>query len=73
MKKQFDWDICKSQRSPETYNFLKSNFNKAVSEDQFVEEMSKLPRNKLHASGTRSPSALRTNYKRLKEQFGFFK
>ncbi len=72
MYQKFDWEYAKKIRSKETYEYLLSVYDKPLSEDEFVKQYSELPRNKAHASKTRSPSSARQNYRNLKYKFGFF-
>lgn len=52
--------------------FLLSNYDKPVTEDQFVAEVKRWPRKELHHSQTRSESASRHKYRHLVRKYGFF-
>lgn len=69
---EFDWEFAKGQRSPEVYELLQQNYNKKLTEEQFLELFMALPRNKEHASATRAPSSGKNQYRRLRDRFGFF-
>ena len=71
MLKTFDWEQAKKQHRDETYNYLRSVFNKNITEEQFAKEYSELPR--INASTkTRSPKQARKQYRNLKKNFRFF-
>lgn len=52
--------------------FLKSNYDKPVTEDEFVLAVIGWPKKDLHNSKSRSPSAARNQYRRLVRKYGFF-
>jgi hypothetical protein len=63
---KFDWEKAKEGHSTVTYEFLKKWHDKGISEKDFVQQFSLLPREgKLHAGRTRSPSAARRTYRHL--------
>lgn len=72
-KKPFDWNMAQIMHSPEVYEFMLAVHDKPISEEEFAQKYSALPREgRLHASGTRSPSKAKKKYRHLKEVFGFF-
>lgn len=69
----FDWDIAQELHSEVTYQFLRDVHNTAMTEEDFAKRYAALPREgKLHASRSRNMSHARSQYRRLKEKFGFF-
>lgn len=63
---RFDWKHAETRHRPETIEFLKSVFNKPISEEEFVKRYKSLPGSK------RQPSKATTLYSNLKARFGFF-
>lgn len=53
--------------------FYRENYNKPITEDQFVKEVASWPKRSRHNSHTRKPSIARLQYRRLVKNFGFFK
>ncbi len=71
--KKFDWDFCKEVKDPRIYDYLKANHATFVCEEAFVTFISSLSRDGIsHASRKFSPSSARSEYRRLKNNFGFF-
>lgn len=58
--------------SPERVAWLKENYNKPVTEDEYVEHIKQLPHNHPKAANCRNPGNNRRDYKYLVERFGFF-
>lgn len=72
-KISFDWEEAKGHHSPAMHEFLLANYQKLLTEDEFVKLWVAVPRvNKTGGSVVRNPSKGRQQYKRLKERFGFF-
>lgn len=72
--KIFDFEqALKQGRNPQVVNFFRENWNKKITEEEFIETMQKLRIHRLGDSKKYSPSHLKKEYKNLKEQFGFFK
>lgn len=61
-----------AQGSPERVAWLKENYNKPVTEDEYVEHIKSLPHDHLYAAACRTPKRNRKQYQRLKDKFGFF-
>lgn len=74
--KEFDWEHSKKVHSPERHAFLLANFDKNVTEEEYVAAVSSWPRTKKRvgvAPGKqRQPSQAKRDYRVLKERFGFF-
>lgn len=68
--KPFIWADAKG--SAERIAWLKENYNKPVTEDEYVAAIKSLPHDHPKASRCRTPSGNRSNYQYLKERFGFF-
>lgn len=68
--KVFVW--ATAQGSPQRIAWLKENYNKPVTEDEYVEAIKQLPHDHLYAARCRQPSKNRRQYQRLKDTFGFF-
>lgn len=68
--KTFVW--ATAQGSPERVAWLKENYNKPVTEDEYVEHIKSLPHDHPKAAHCRAPSYNRRQYQRLKDTFGFF-
>lgn len=66
----FEW--ATAQGSPERIAWLKENYDKPITVDEYVEFVKALPHNHPKASRCRQPSKNRHNYEYLKERFGFF-
>lgn len=58
--------------SPQRIAWLKENYNKPVTEDEYVEHIKSLPHDHKKASRCRTPSHNRKDYQYLKDRFGFF-
>lgn len=71
-KKIFDWEFYKTISSPERYTWMSQNHNKTISEEEFVKIMQYLKSFRRGKSYKYQPSHLKQEYKRLKENFGFF-
>lgn len=56
----------------ERQRFYRSNYDKPVTEEQFVAEVASWPRKEWHNSKTRSPSQSRHRYRYLVRKYGFF-
>lgn len=71
MKKfDFEHDDFKKQ-CLEKQILIKSNYDKPVTEEQFVEAINTMPKHE-HWSWGHSPSSARYQYRRLVKNFGFF-
>lgn len=68
--KVFDFEKCSN--SPERIALMKEYQHKPITEDAWVELVKALPRKKMYNWVTRSPSAIRNSYRKLKSKFGFF-
>lgn len=68
--KTFVW--ATAQGSPERIVWLKENYNKPVTEDEYVEHIKSLPHDHPYAANCRTPSGNRRQYRRMKADFGFF-
>lgn len=79
----FDWEICEKTRNKRVYAYLLENFDKEVTEEKFLEDMSLIQR-VAHAvdvdvrkydirSKHWKRNRLRKEYRTLKNKFGFFK
>lgn len=72
-KKQFNWEFCKEIRHPLIYEFFKKNYKNHVTEETYVNFIASIPRDGVkYASKKYSPSSARSEYRSLKEKFGFF-
>lgn len=58
--------------SPERIAWLKENYNKPVTEDEYFEHIKQLPHNHPKAARCRAPGNNRRDYRNLKNKFGFF-
>jgi len=56
----------------ERQRFYISNYDKPVTEEQFIAEVKKWPRKELHNSASRSASASRHKHRYLVRRYGFF-
>lgn len=56
----------------ERQRFYLSNYDKPVTEEQFVAEVKRWPRRELHNSQSRSAAASRHRYRYLVRKYGFF-
>lgn len=61
------------KQSIQRQRFLLSNYDKPITENQFVAEVASWPKRELRNSKSRSPSASRRKYRYLVEKYGFFK
>lgn len=66
----WDWEDCKNRRSPAVFNFLRDNWKKPVTEDEYVAFMVSRPKFK---KARHSPSRARHEYRYLKSVWGFFR
>lgn len=56
----------------ERVDWLKANYNKPVTEDEYIEHIKSLPHDHPKAANCRNPSNNRRKYRNLKAKFGFF-
>lgn len=63
-----DFKKCSLNRQ----RFYLSNYDKPITEEQFVAEVASWPRKELHNSQSRCASAARHDYRRLVRNYGFF-
>jgi len=71
--KTFIWE--NSHHSPEKNQFLKENFNKPLSEKEYVDVMKKDYKKFSNGNGKNKnykPHNLKKEYRRLRKSFGFF-
>lgn len=68
--KIFVWATAKG--SQERIEWLKENYNKPITEDEYIEFEKSLPHNHPHAADCRTPSKARKRYNHLKDIYGFF-
>lgn len=82
-QKVFDWRIAEEQHSQRVFDFLVANFDKPLSEDEYVQQVVLLRKLNLSESPlkgkkranyrrTTCPSSAREEYRRLKNTYGFF-
>jgi len=79
---KFDWKIAEELHSPRVYEFLVANFDKPISEDDFVQQIVLLRKLNLangnfkgkrrNYRGRTTPATAKKDYNQLKELFGFF-
>jgi len=67
---KFNFDEMKG--SEHRKKFYKENWNKPITEEEFVKEVISWPKKKLHNSVTRSPSKSRSTFRQLRKNYGFF-
>lgn len=70
--KKFDWKFFEKQASPARFKWLKNNWNRLITEQQFVEAMILLKETRRGRSKCYQPSRIKQQYKMLKNKFGFF-
>jgi len=81
-RRVFDWKIAEELHSPRVYDFLVANFDKPISEEDFVRQVVLLRKLNL-ANGVfkgkrknyrarTTPATAKMDYNQLKELFGFF-
>lgn len=70
--KTFDWKIAKNMQNSPYLEWLFENQNKPMTEEEFVNEAIKFKSVRLGKSYKYSPSHLRSKYRKLKNNFGFF-
>lgn len=71
--KTFDWNIAETLHSPEYITWLKRNQYKPLTEEEYVNGVKPLaytPTGKWKKG--RQPHSLRSNYRNLRDTFGFF-
>lgn len=66
----FIWETALG--SPERVAWLKENYNKPITEDEYVDHIKTLPHDHPKAARCRQPAKNRKNYQHLKAKFGFF-
>ncbi len=71
--KTFDFTEARKHHTPEMCALMEKYYKKGVSEDEWVALVRNLPPKPVHNSRTRSPSSIRSNYRKLNRVFGFFK
>lgn len=79
---KFNWEICKNTRNSSVYDYLIGNYDKPISKEKYIKEMGSIQRiahskeldkrNYLSRKSRWSKSTLRYQYRKLKENFGFF-
>jgi len=74
MKKEFDWDHLKQEASTARYEWLRENYNKPISEDDFIIAMKGIKEfsTSRHRGRCYQPYNLKKHYKNLKSVFNFF-
>ena len=85
MYEKFDWDVAKNRTHPVKFNYLKNNYDKEVSLEQFMVDWKQFRPFDLvwmkqkeykyiskRLASKYSPSGLKEKYTNLKEKFGFF-
>jgi hypothetical protein len=76
--KTFDWDILKDSTNNRKYQWFVENFdNKNMTEERYVNEMKLLKgfsncKTNKRRNSDYCPSNLKRDYRRLKNDFGFF-
>lgn len=72
--KTFDWELAKTSHSIGWWHWLKNNFDKPVTLEQYTEEYTKGRENDLRPNKARRyyHKQVAHNYHHLKENFGFF-
>ncbi len=72
MFKVFDWDYAYGNNSHSSIvlDYIKSVYQTAISEEEFVKGYTALP--KSTSKSIRTPSRAKDQYRKLKEVFGFF-
>lgn len=70
--KDFDWNECQRQHSIPHVDFLRLYQDILFTEDEFVDELSKIPKFRNGKLVNRTPSRMRREYRSLKTKFGFF-
>ena len=72
--KIFNWDILASQRNPAVVAWLKKHHKDPITLEQFIEAMQSLRDLSSHPKKAKryAPSALKSQYKRLRTGFNFF-
>lgn len=68
--KDFDWKYSEAVRTPQVFNWLKENYTKPVSQDEYVQAMNQF--RGLRSPHNRTPSRNKREYADLKRKFGFF-
>lgn len=68
--KLFLWATAKG--SQERIEWLKENYNKPITEAEYIQHEKDLPHNHRHASKCRTPSHAKSRYYHLKNVYGFF-
>jgi len=68
--KAFVWQTAFG--SKERVDWLVANYQKPITEDQYVQHIKELPHDHPKAANCRNPARNRREYKYLKEHFGFF-
>ena len=58
--------------SPERIAWLKANYDKPITEQEYIDAVRSFPHNHRRASKCRTPSRNRKDYFYLKHTFGFF-
>ena len=74
MKKEFDWEQCSKQHRPAHAAWLKANYDKPVTEAEYVEAYKNLRTSDDRPNNARryATAKLRGSFRRLREEFGFF-
>ena len=82
--REFNWETAKEIRSPQTFEYLLQNFDRKVTEEEYINEMGLIKRFIVSKSGKHGLerralkrgyqiSRMKKDYKNLKSKFGFFK
>ena len=69
--KTFDWSIFYNKRGKHSFDFIRSNFNKELSEEDFISGMQAI-RGFGKSGKAYSTSRLKKEYEYFKTKYGFF-
>ena len=72
--KTFDWEYHKKHAQPKRHEWLKANYNKPISQDDYIAAMIPLKATQTGKikNNNYSPHKLKNQYRNLKQKFGFF-
>lgn len=70
--KKWDWEKFSKKACKERYDWYKENYNKPVTEEDFVLAMQKIKSFSKGKSECYKPSKLKRVYQNVKNKFGFF-
>lgn len=68
----FIWEDAMKQHSDATVQWLKDNYMKKLSLEEFSKAYVALPHDHPHPGRCKSPNKLRRQYNHLRDRFGFF-